>query len=106
MTQLAIEPLKGEAFRSIKPDEWYTVAEVAELCRVCRLTVTRWIARGTLKAEKQAGARWRVLGASIIATAPGIYSATPPTRTETATQRDRRAEAAMKRIGQTTKGKR
>lgn len=97
MAALTLEPLRGDTFRSIDPDGWYTVAQVAELCQVHRLTVIRWITGGKLKATKQAGVCWRVLGASIIATAPGIHTA-PPMREETPKQRDRRAAEAMKRI--------
>ena len=43
--------------------EFYTAAEVAEICRVTVLTVYRWIKEGKIKAVKAGG--WRIPAAEV-----------------------------------------
>lgn len=89
--------ISGGAFRAIDPDGWYSVTQAADLCGVTRITVLRWIGFRKLEAVRLAGNDWRVSGAAIIATAPGIYAA-PSAKVETPTGRAKRADEAMKRI--------
>lgn len=91
--------IRGDAIRSIDPDEWYSVPEVAERLRVSRMTVIRWIKSKKLQAERRMGLHWFVKGESMIASVPGIHSTPPMQRIETPNQRTRRAADALKRIG-------
>lgn len=98
-TDNAVTPIRGDAIRSIDPDGWYSVVQVADLLQVSRMTVVRWINSRKLRAERRMGLHWFVLGSSVIASAPGIHSTPPMARVETPNQRTRRVADAMKRIG-------
>lgn len=101
-TTAATTPIRGDAIRSIDPDGWYSVVQVADMLRVSRMTVVRWIRSKKLRAERRMGLHWFILGSSVIASAPGIHSTPPMQRIETPNQRTRRAADALKRIGRTT----
>ena len=40
--------------------QFFNAAEIAKLVKVDRATVTRWIAKGILEAERIAKSRWRI----------------------------------------------
>jgi excisionase family DNA binding protein len=40
--------------------QFFNAAEVAKLLNVDRATITRWIAKGTLSAERIGHSRWRI----------------------------------------------
>jgi excisionase family DNA binding protein len=47
-------------FYDRKVKQFFNAAELAKLLEVDRATITRWIKKGVLKAERIGGSRWRI----------------------------------------------